>query len=813
MVLFSFFPSRNRALQFYNTFLTLSNFWKEKEIVAIYYSEFTENTGSDVINMSYDEISEVFKEVYPDSPAGSPEPRQISNFINEIKPGDRVVVNQGKKTILAYGKIDSEPTFDEITKDKIVRKVIWENDNANLTIPESLKGKFGKTIIELTEEEYNLLTGSKQNYWAILPSEGSGKPGTELIYWDLWRNQGIVTTSYWKDFITQYGESLIKFTEKEYQKAFREFYLNKEKSDMIWKFLNQMQIGDKIILNRGKRTIFAVGEVESDPYLNDSGDSITRKIKWTPLIRELSIPEGIKNRFCRWINNLNSEEYNQIFQSEPLSDEYQRLDRLLMKKGQIILYGPPGTGKTYHSSKYIDSKIKTLSKIIDNPLQINKNFYWFTINPNRWDPENLWKEEEINLWYGNHKQAFSEIEESDIVFCYVSGAQYHRFTGIATCVRKIYSPDGIPQVFLKGIRKINGPDWKTLKSDGILSSSLPVRTGARGTLFSLTTEQGLRILSMQEVSPRDLDIEEDTVIVENRPKNVITFHPSFSYEEFIEGIMPCIGTDGAIQYQVKEGIFKSICRTAFNSLLHYLSIDKTWNTDSDIPELTSEEREQIYTRSSELPYFLMIDEINRGDISRIFGELITLLEMDKRAAGLNELSIILPYSRTRFAIPPNLYIIGTMNTADKSIALVDVALRRRFGFIEMVPDQTVLEKYLSHDSLEIQKIFTLASNLLKEINTRIMREFDRDHQLGHSYLMRLKGCTSREEAVSEFWSIWYDEMIPLLQEYFYDAPTRLHAVVGDEFVEYDTHSLIIYPEKDEEEFLMALQNILETKSE
>jgi len=318
---------------------------------------------------------------------------------------------------------------------------------------------------------------------------------------------------------------------------------------------------------------------------------------------------------------------------------------------------------------------------------------------------------------------------------------------------------------------------------------------------------------MQGISPSELGVEELDATMYSIPFNSITFHPSFSYEEFIEGIMPSVGSDGTIVYQVKEGIFKTICRTAFNSILQYLGIEKIWNSESDIPNLTDEEKDHINSSSSEIPHFLMIDEINRGEISRIFGELITLLERDKRAGAPNQLPVTLPYSRTRFAIPPNLYIIGTMNTADKSIALVDVALRRRFGFIEMLPDHAALRKYLTHDSLDTQKIFTIAIDILEEINTRISKEFDRDHQIGHSYLMRLKECNSREQAVSELWSIWYDEILPLLQEYFYDAPTRLHAVIGDGFVEYNTHSLIIHPEKDEDEFLDALSNILNTDAE
>lgn len=785
--------------------------WREKNIIAIYWSELLHETGPDILTMPYEEIVSVYKEVYPNisKPLAV---RQIYNFLHEMKPGDKVVINKGKKSILAYGQIESEARYDDRQAATLYRNISWEKTDADIPIPDLIKGKFMQTVVELTEDEYYLLTGSELKYWGILPSEGLGRPGTELFYWDTWKERGIVTTSYWKDFISSRGESLLHLSEEEYLQAFRDFHPEKKHADMIWKFIHQMQIGDKILLNRGKKTIFAVGEVLSDPFLDESGGSFVRKVRWNSLPDEIPIPERLKNRFSRYIISITPQEFQQIMQSEQIPDEYIRLDRLLQKKGQVILYGPPGTGKTYHSSRYIAYKQKNYPQTVKTKGEISRNFYWFTINPSRWDPENLWNDQEVELWYGNMKVAFSEIEESDLVFCYVSGTNYHRLTGIATCIRKVFSSDGIPQVFIKAIQKIEGPDWKTLKSDGILSESFPVRTGARGTLFSLTPEEGLRILSLLGIPPRDIGIEEQISTLETPSTQVVTFHPSFSYEEFIEGIMPMVGIDGTIRYQVREGIFKSLCRTAFNSLLQYLHIEKVWNPDADIPVLSPDERDLLYSQSSDIPHFLMIDEINRGDISRIFGELITLLERDKRAAGPHELSVILPYSRTRFAIPPNLYIIGTMNTADKSIALVDIALRRRFGFIGMLPDQAILREYLSHDSLEIQKIYTLAIDILEEINGRISKEFDCDHQLGHSYLMRLKGCDSLEETVSEFWSIWYDEMLPLLQEYFYDAPTRLHTIIGDGFVEYNTHSLILYPEKDEEEFLEALRNILKTES-
>ena len=282
----------------------------------------------------------------------------------------------------------------------------------------------------------------------------------------------------------------------------------------------------------------------------------------------------------------------------------------------------------------------------------------------------------------------------------------------------------------------------------------------------------------------------------------VTFHPSYSYEEFVEGIRPRTGDDGKIYYEVEDGIFKRICKRAYNALLDIAGINKRW--EKELPELEKDEKETVkrILESEDYPkFYLIIDEINRGDISRIFGELITLLEADKRLFAENEITVTLPYSKTKFGVPPNLFIIGTMNTADRSIALIDIALRRRFGFIELMPDYKVLEEKLlsgnvSDDVTEIRK---LAIDVLKATNDKIREIYDRDHQIGHSYFLKLKDCKTRDEAIKTLKHIWFHEIIPLLQEYFYDSPKKLKEVLGEKFVIVDENEAT-YEFKQMEEF-------------
>jgi hypothetical protein len=170
-------------------------------------------------------------------------------------------------------------------------------------------------------------------------------------------------------------------------------------------------------------------------------------------------------------------------------------------------------------------------------------------------------------------------------------------------------------------------------------------------------------------------------------------------------------------------------------------------------------------------YVLIIDEINRGNVSKILGELITLLEPDKRLSARNELKLPLSYSPThRFAVPPNLHVLGTMNTADRSIALMDVALRRRFTFEELMPSSAIIREVL-RKKVPDTAFIDLVVELFDTLNARIRFLYDRDHQLGHAYFLEVHD-------VEELRQVFVERVIPLLQEYFYGAWDKICTVLG-----------------------------------
>jgi len=219
----------------------------------------------------------------------------------------------------------------------------------------------------------------------------------------------------------------------------------------------------------------------------------------------------------------------------------------------------------------------------------------------------------------------------------------------------------------------------------------------------------------------------------------ITFHQSYGYEEFVEGIKADLKSNN-IQYVLEDGVFKKLVKEALD------------NTNKN--------------------YILIIDEINRGNISKIFGELITLIEPSKRIGKKEEIKLTLPNSKESFGVPSNLYIIGTMNTADRSIAQIDTALRRRFEFVEMMPKPELVvdnsKNPIVIDNIEVQKV-------LKAINERIEYIYDREHTIGHSYFMHLIETPTKDK-LDEIFRV---NIIPLLAEYFYGDWADIIEVLND----------------------------------
>ena len=216
----------------------------------------------------------------------------------------------------------------------------------------------------------------------------------------------------------------------------------------------------------------------------------------------------------------------------------------------------------------------------------------------------------------------------------------------------------------------------------------------------------------------------------------VTFHQSFSYEDFVEGLRAST-KKGQIRYKIEDGIFKKMCSDA-------------------------------HSQPSE-PRVLIIDEINRGNIANIFGELITLIEPSKRAGAKEALEVTLPYSKKPFSVPANLYIVGTMNTADRSLVHIDTALRRRFEFEAMHPDAGLL-KNIEIDEINIQKMLTA-------INSRIELLYDREHTLGHSFFLSLK---ENNPDLGTLKRIFKNSIMPLLEEYFFEDWSRIRKVLGDD---------------------------------
>jgi len=403
-----------------------------------------------------------------------------------------------------------------------------------------------------------------------------------------------------------------------------------------------------------------------------------------------------------------------------------------------ILYGPPGTGKTY----------STIDLVVDIL-----------------EPNNTLKREEKKKIYDqlitDNRAYFTTFHQSMSYEEFIEGIKPHTVNDqIKYEVTNGILKDLVEQCFedIKALKALSGSGTSEMSfKEKFHEFGKAIQIGK----IILKTRSGISVKLSQTSNAGNLQL--------NSGEDTRDYVISMKRLEKLVAAFPKPGVIKNIHEEIRSVIGGSNSSLYFAALEAFIAFDKklTETVQIDGKEISLSEIELTPEEMSSLPpYFLIIDEINRGNVSAIFGELITLIEEDKRFGSKNQLFITLPYSREEFILPPNLYIIGTMNTADRSVEALDTALRRRFSFVEMLPNPSKLQGKII-DGVDLKL-------LLETMNERIEVLVDRDHTIGHAFLIDIK-------SIDELRNAFANKIIPLLQEYFYGNYRKMEMVIGSAF--------------------------------
>jgi len=648
---------------------------------------------------------------------------------------------RNRSYLSVLGFPDNYPNLDYSKYSKLMQDVRQKMDDHSIpcsSFPELSYAAFLHTPKKQEAEKKN--ESNAIAYWIY-------SPGEHAIFWDEYYQNGIMGLGWNKigdlrDFKKQ--SDLIVPLKQNYGLDTSQ----KNSADMLYGFANEMKPGDIVFAKKGRSMIVGRGVVTSD-YYYDGNHEIhphLRKVNWTH------------------------------------KGEWKSDSMLAMKTLTNI-------------TRYTDV-INQLNQLIEgkvSPVSIEssgKQYWWLTGSPKYWSPSNDWElGEDIDYTLYNEKgnkrrvfKHFSEAKPNDMVIVYESTPVLQ----IVAIGRVVSETDG-EVLYVRKIEELLSPvSYSEILTNPLLKNSEPVMNRCQGSLFRLTYDEYKEVMRLiRKDNPESIIEEEEQaeeyatytdedflakVYMDNyqlqilksllmRKKNlilqgapgvgktfaaqrlaytvmgvkdesrvkVIQFHQNYSYEDFVMGYKP--NAEGG--FSLTNGIFYDFCQQA--------------------------------RAHREMPYFLIIDEINRGNLSKIFGELLQLIEADYR-----DQPIQLAYNKQRFSVPSNLYIIGMMNTADRSLAMIDYALRRRFSFFEMKPGFETEAFNNDISKLEILKLKELIDAIIS-----LNKVIEGDDSLGsgfcigHSYLCNLNNNSDLESIVE------YD-IIPMLREYWFDNDDKFN---------------------------------------
>jgi 5-methylcytosine-specific restriction protein B len=619
-------------------------------------------------------------------------------------------------------------------------------------------------------------------------------PGDDAKYWDECLEGGYICVGWDRVGDLREFESKEAFRSRFEQEFWGEYKNNAskitEKANEVWT-LRELEPGDIVVANKGISKVLAVGEVVEPGYeWSDEREHYRHlvRVKWDTSYEKQIAPQkswGVKTvakvpavllqTIMSKTNGSSTPKPRKTDIKIPVDPLFPEIAKALGRKGQLILYGPPGTGKTFAARRFavwwllreggsdeaaevlVDIERFAQAERALSTVQVARRVWWVVADPQKWSWDKLFAEGKVEYRYGLLQRNYPLVQPGDLVVGYQSSPD-RRIRAIAKITKGFESRAGAePTIELAPVTKVAaGLTFADLQADRVLSASEPMRFNVRGTLFALTAEEADHLFALLIDRDPNFRVPEESASVGIGAITRLTFHPSYSYEDFIEGFRPVDTGSGTLVLRLEDGVFKRLCRDAQAN-----------------PKRT---------------YLLLIDEINRANLAKVFGETITLIEKDKRG-----MLVTLPQSKESFAVPPNVFILGTMNTADRSIKLLDAALRRRFAFIELMPD-TELLRGASVGTLMLDEF-------LEGLNRRVAKTEGREKQIGHSFL--LDGATPVADA-DEFARRFRQEILPLLQEYCYEDYSALAGYIGEKIVNREANSLDVECLNDPEALIEAL---------
>lgn len=423
-----------------------------------------------------------------------------------------------------------------------------------------------------------------------------------------------------------------------------------------------------------------------------------------------------------WPDELRDEGADPDELDEPAIGEGKRAARRVVNR---IYYGPPGTGKTYEISRLLKREYEQAVS---------------AVSTEEWQRQLIQTRIVGLTWWEGVAAALHDLGGK----AKVGQIHDHAF------VQAIAAAKGRTQ-------NVKQTLWGTLQHHTIdASSTVNTKLRLAPLIFDKTSQSVWQLAGDWKEECADLiDFVEEygagppsAGVVQRH--SFVTFHQSYGYEEFVEGLRPVLSAgveSTGVQCEIRSGVFKDLCRRARSA--------------------------------PDQRFAMVIDEINRGNISKIFGELITLIEPDKREGSESAVSVTLPYSGESFSVPNNVDIIGTMNTADRSLALLDTALRRRFEFVPVMPDARDSDAPLAGLRVRWGEREIHIPRMLDAINRRIEALYDRDHCIGHAYFTPLAQIPQGDEQLAALQQVFRTRILPLLEEYFFEDWQKIRLVLAD----------------------------------